>query len=151
MIEVHATAKQHVEADAADAVAGHPFQPLVGHGRVDHGDAAQPVSMFGERVEGASIVRAEHARLHDDAALQPQRIQQRAIGRERRLGRGVAPVLLQFEQRERTDDMGVAVGGAGRYGEAGWSRPWVGPLAEWRVILVRLAHVASPGSTRQSA
>src|SRR5687768_5249216 len=64
--------RRQIQTDAANAGLAHRIELGVSRFLVDHGNAARAVAQFADAVDSARIVRAVHARLHDNNPFDPQ-------------------------------------------------------------------------------
>jgi hypothetical protein len=100
----HAGAMQGIELGLCDVVG-------------DYGDTAPAPAEAMQRIDGAGIIRAVDARVHDHDALEMEiRLQGEQL-LERRLAGRVAALGREGELRRRAEDMGVTIAGAARHDE----------------------------------
>jgi hypothetical protein len=107
---------EDVEAEAANPDAVPAPQIVVADARVGDADAAQPFRRALHGIEDDAVVVAVRISLHDDAALEAEPVEMAEKRFERRVGGRVAAPFCIGEAVRGTENVRVAVAGAGRHG-----------------------------------
>ena len=108
----HAALRHVAEPHAADSARRAIGEKRIAHVRRKNRHAAKVLPQLGDCVQCRAVVRAVDRGLDDDAALDAERAEHRAVIRGEAFGRRVAPPLDEGEAVERAEDVRVTVAGA---------------------------------------